>query len=138
MLRTGVRDPTPVIRRKMAFLVGTLVLQSGEKYEGEIPDEVRDLIKERTASSGEGESLVEGLKREGVLAALLEELEAGGGDWEFEENALRALVNAAERGGLGEGERTRLKGMWEKLGTVGQNERGFGGEDGVNTSRVLG
>ena len=134
-----MRDATPVIRRKMAFLVGTLVLQSGEKYEGEIPDEVRNLIQERMApGSEEGESLVEGLKREGVFAALLEELEAGGGDWEFEENALRALVNTAERGGLSEGERTRLKGMWEKLGTIGQNERGFGGEDGVNISKVLG
>lgn len=137
-LRRGVADPEPVVRRKMAFLVGTLVMQSDEKYEGELPNEVRNLIKERMKAEAEGESLVDGLKREGVFSALVEALRDGrGDDFEFEENALRALVRAAEKGGLSEAEKRDAKAVWEKLGAFGQDERGLGGNDGLEIARAL-
>ncbi len=113
-------------------------MQSDEKYEGELPNEIRNLIEERMKSGGEGENLIDGLKREGVLAVLIQALkERGGEDFEFEENAVRALVRAAERGGLSSEEKSEVKAVWKKLGTVGQNERGLGGEDGIEATRAL-
>lgn len=137
VLRQGVSDPEPVIRRKMAFLVGTLVMQSGEKYEGDIPNEVRNLIEEKM-EAGDEESLVDGLRREGIFSALAEALKTvDGEDFEFEENALRALVRAAEKGGLSQEEKAEVRSLWEKLGAVGQNERGMGGADGAEVSKIL-
>ena len=122
----------------MAFLVGTLVLQSDEKYEGELPSEVRTLIEEKMEASGDGESLVDGMKREGVFAALVEAVKNGdGGDFEFQENALRALARAAMRGGLTEGEKAKVKTVWENLGALGQDERGLGAEDGLDIVRAF-
>jgi len=122
----------------MAFLVGTLIRQSEEKYEGEIPNEVRNLIEERTKAGGESETLLDGSRREGIFAALVEALKNGDGeDLEFEENALRALGKAAEKGGLSEGEKAEVRAVWEKLGPTGQDERGLGGEDRKELSRAL-
>ena len=122
----------------MAFLVGTLVLQSDERYEGELPGEVKNLIEERMKASGEGESLVAGLSREGVFGALVGVLRSGvGDDVEFEENAIRTLGRAAEKGGLSDGHKAELTAVWEKLGIAGQEERGFTGDDRLDISRLL-
>lgn len=137
MLKRGVRDTEPVIRRKMAFLVGTLVMQDGEKYEGEVPGEVRNLVEASEKENGPEGSLVTGLKREGVFAALVEGLQEGGDDVEYDENALRALSRAAQRDGLTSEERAAVKATWAKWGNAGQAERGFQGEDAQEISKVF-
>ena len=139
ILCQGVSDQDPVVRRKMAFLVGTLVMQSDEKYEGEIPNEVRNLIEDRMKSGTTSENLIDGMKREGVFACLIEALRnADGDDFEFGENALRALLRVAEKRALSENEMARVKSIWEQLGQVGQEERGLSGEDGMEISRMFG
>ena len=113
-------------------------MQSEEKYEGELPSEVRKLMEERMNASGDSESLMDGMKREGVFAALVEAMKTSeGGDFEFEENALRALVRAAVQGGLTEGEKAEVKMIWERLGSLGQHERGLGAEDGQEITSAL-
>ncbi|WVQ83081.1 hypothetical protein IAT38_005219 [Cryptococcus sp. DSM 104549] len=140
VLKRGVVDSDPIVRRKMAFLIGTLAMQSGEVYEGEIPNEVRNLLEERMkAAQGEGpsETLVQGLQREGVFAELVKGLKESGEDVEYEENTLRALARAAEKGGLTNGEKTELRGLWEKLGAAGQEERGLSGSDGKDIEKAF-
>ena len=137
MLKRGVRDTEPVIRRKMAFLVGTLVMQDGEKYEGEIPGEVRNLVETSAKENGPEGSLVEGLRRGGVFGALVEGLGEGGDDVEYDENALRALTRAAQRDGLTSEERGAVRAAWAKWGSAGQAERGFEGEDAQEISRIF-
>ncbi|OCF33507.1 hsp70-like protein [Kwoniella heveanensis BCC8398] len=143
VLKEAVNDGDKVVRRKTAFLVGTLVMQSGEKYQGEIPNEVRGLLEERmkeVQQSGQAsEGLLEGLKREGVFAALLDGLkgtqaQTEGGevdvDVEYEENALRALVKAVSKGGLDSAEKEQLKDIWNGWSFEQKEERGFVGEEG--------
>ncbi|OXH34057.1 hsp70-like protein [Cryptococcus neoformans] len=136
VLRRGVNDPQVIVRRKMAFLVGTLAMQSSERYEGEIPSEVRNYIEENEKNAP-SESLVEGLKREGVFTALVEGLKQGVDDVEYEENAMRALVRAHQQGGLTVSEKNDLKTIWEKWGKQGKQERGLDGEDGEEVSEAL-
>lgn len=120
----------------MAFLVGTLAMQSSERFEGEIPSEVRNYIEEN-GKNAPSESLVEGLKREGVFTALVEGLKQGVDDVEYEENAMRALVRAHQQGGLTVSEKNDLKTIWEKWGKQGKQERGLDGEDGEEVSEAL-
>ncbi|KIS02083.1 hsp70-like protein [Cryptococcus deuterogattii 2001/935-1] len=135
-LKRGVNDPEAIVRRKMAFLVGTLAMQSGERYEGEIPSEVRNYIEENEKNAPT-ESLVEGLKREGVFTALVEGLKQGVDDVEYEENAMRTLVRAHQKGGLTVSEKSDVKTIWEKWGKQGRQERGLDGEDGREISDAL-
>lgn len=139
MLKQGVSDKEQVVKRKMAFLVGTLVMQSGEKYTGEIPTEVENLVTEHTKVSGQAEvSLLEGLKREGVLSALLESLKkTSGPELDFEENAMRTLGRAAKDGGLSDQEKSELRSIWEQWGEEGRKERDLIGEDAQEISRSL-
>lgn len=139
VLRRGVSDPQPVIRRKMAFLVGTLVMQSNETYTGELPDEVRQLIEERTQTQRETQTqtLIAGLEKEGVFNALVEALRTSDSDIEFEENAIRTLSQAAKQGVLSDEEKKALKGIWTTWGAEGQSERGLGGEDGKVVEQSL-
>lgn len=129
----------------MAFLIGTLVLQSSETYTGEIPQEVTNLIEEHQAQSSASSSsppdLIKGLKSAGVFTTLLselktprEELEV---DVEFEENAMRALTSAFERGGLEDGEKKDLLGVWTKWGPEGRENRGLGGDEGLEIGKVF-
>ena len=138
-LLEGVADSEPVIRRKMAFLVGTLTMQSGEKYEGEIPNEVRNLIEERIKETAgqPSETLVDGLKHSGVYSALIKALASGSGDVEFEGNALNALARAAEKGGLSGSEKAQVKTFWESWTENDREERSLGGEDGKEISAAL-
>jgi hypothetical protein len=139
VLKQGVSDKEQVVKRKMAFLVGTLVMQSGEKYTGEIPTEVENLVTEHTKVSGQAEvSLLEGLKREGVLSALLESLKkTSGPELDFEENAMRTLGRAAKDGGLSDQEKSELRSIWEQWGEEGRKERDLIGEDAQEISRSL-
>lgn len=137
VLARGVVDPEPVIRRKMAFLIGTLTMQSDEKYEGEIPGEVINLVEEHTKSGGRSEDLVSALKREGVYSALVKGLKESSDDIEFEENALRALAKAAEKDGLTHEEKHDVKTLWHSWGPQGQEERGLQGEDASHIHKVF-
>jgi hypothetical protein len=136
-LRTIASDSQSVIRRKAAFLIGTLIMQSGEKYEGDIPKPVVELIQQRMNSGEVSEPLVDGLKREGVIGALLDGLKAGGEDVEFEENAIRALVRAVEKGVLTSEEIGEIRSIWTKWGKEGQAERGLDGQDGQDIEKAL-
>ncbi|WWD18500.1 hypothetical protein CI109_102952 [Kwoniella shandongensis] len=142
-IKRGVVDSDPVVRRKMAFLLGTLVMQSGAMYEGEIPNEVRNLLEERMKETqGQTtESLVDGLKREGVFEGLIDELKRSKNeddvDLEFEENAIRALAQASEKGGLTDEQKKDLRSVWTAWGVKGQEERGLEGEDGKVISSAL-
>ena len=111
-------------------------MQSGEKYEGDIPKAVVELIKERTNSGEVSEPLVDGLKREGVIGALLVGMKDSE-DVEYEENAIRALVRAVERDVLSPEEVAEVKSIWTKWGSSGQAERGLDGQDGQDIEQVL-
>jgi hsp70-interacting protein len=142
VLAASASDSTPVIRRKTAFLINTLVLQSGETYEGEIPKEVKALLEERMKQTAEGassESLLDGLKRTGAFRSLVDGLKAreNDEDVEYEENAMRALSQAAVKGGLDKEDRDVVKAIWAKWGSEGQEERGLGGEDGKDVQHAL-
>jgi hypothetical protein len=113
----------------MAFLIGTLTMQSGEKYEGDIPGEVNNLVEANTKAGGEKEDVVSGLKREGVYSALLAGLKGGVDDVEYEENAIRALGKAAQKGALDDEEKNEVRGIWNQWGQAGQADRGLEGED---------
>jgi hsp70-interacting protein len=136
VLKSIATDSEKVIRRKAAFLIGTLIMQSGEKYEGDIPKPVVELIQERMNSGEISEQLVDGLKREGVIGRLLVGLE-GSDDVEYEENAMRALVRAVEKGVLSAEEVGQVKSVWTKWGTSGQADRGLDGQDGQDMEKVL-
>nr|ODN93980.1 hsp70-like protein [Cryptococcus depauperatus CBS 7841] len=139
-IKRGVCDSDCVVKRKMAFLVGTLVMQSGETYKGEIPKEVQIIIEEKSKLvlvNDRPLNLIEGLKVEGIFTALIDGLKQGVNDVEFEENALRTLVGALETGGLADGDKAELKLIWEKWDKKGREERGFVGEDCNEVSRAL-
>lgn len=136
-LSTIANDSEKVIRRKAAFLIGTLVMQSGEVYEGDIPKAVVELIQQRMDSGETSIPLVEGLKSEGVLSTLVKGLMESGDDLEYEENCIKALAKAAEGGGLEKQEVEQLKGLWERWGAQGQKERGLDGQDGKDVEKAL-
>lgn len=121
----------------MAFLIGTLTMQSGEKYEGEVPGEVRNLVEANEKEGGEKENLVQGLQREGVYTALSEGLRSGSEDVEYEENIVRALSKAAANGGLSESEKSGARDIWQKWGSAGQAERGLEGEDAAEITKAF-
>lgn len=138
VLKRGVRDDDVVVRKKMAFLVNTLVLQSEETFEGEMPKEVVEMLKDHAGEVKAAGSLVHGLKAQGVVDALAEGLtQPGDGDLEYEENAMRALSHAAGKGGLSEGVRKQVKDVWEQWGSAGQEERALSGEDGKAVQALL-
>ena len=123
----------------MAFLIGTLVMQSGEEYGGEIPKEVEEVVKQHLEGSSPEpkQNLLQGLEGYGVLSALVESLKGDFVDIEFEENAMRALAAAAEKGGLSQQEKTMVKAVWDLWGEEGQKGRGLGGEEGKTIGQAL-
>ncbi|KAL1412858.1 hsp70 nucleotide exchange factor fes1 [Vanrija albida] len=138
VLRQGVADDSAVLKRKFAFLLGTLVMQARESYEGEMPSEVRALLEERAAAAGgKEEDLVLALKRTGVFSSALAALAKGSDDAEYEENAVRALAKAAAAGGLSADEKAQLRAIWDKWGAEGRAERGLDGADGDEIAKDL-
>jgi hsp70-interacting protein len=140
-LKSIVTDSQTVIRRKAAFLVGTLIMQSGEKYEGDIPKPVVELIQERMNSGEVSTPLVEGLQAEGVigqlLAGLRESTNSGEGDVEYEENAMRALVRAVEKGVTSAEDKSALKSIWDSWGAEERSQRGLEGQDAQDIEQSL-
>lgn len=144
VLRAGVADDDKVIRRKMCFLLSTLVNQARDKFEGEMPNEVRNLVEERSKATGgkdEGEDLLLSLQREGVFEAAIDALARDSkidpDDAEYEENAIRALARAAEFGALDTEEKTQLKGIWDEWTPIGRAHRGIEGADAAAVEKAL-
>jgi hypothetical protein len=113
-------------------------MQSGETYTGEIPNEVRNLIEERMKVPDEQkEGLLDGLRREGVFLALAQAVKESSEDIEFEENAMRALSQAASRGALSGEEKAVAREVWKSWGSAGQEERGLGGDDAAEINKIF-
>jgi hypothetical protein len=116
-------------------------MQSGEKYEGDIPKPVVELIKERMDSGEVSTPLAEALQSEGVLSQLLAGLkESTGkseGDVEYEENAVRGLSRAAEKNVLSAEDKAELKGIWESWGAEDRAQRGLEGQDAQDIETSL-
>lgn len=115
VIREGVSDPDVTIRRKVAFLANTLLIQS---------DEIEN----------QKEAMVKTMQEQGITAALVKSLvsplptgedgQDDGVDADYQEKALRALVSAAERDGLSGEDKQRLTTLvggwqasqWEEVG----------------------
>lgn len=115
VIREGVSDPDVTIRRKVAFLANTLLIQS---------DEIEN----------QKEAMARTMQEQGVTGALVKSLvsplptgedgQDDGVDADFQEKALRALVSAAERNGLSGDDKQRLAAFvggwqpdqWEAVG----------------------
>jgi hsp70-interacting protein len=119
VLRQGLRDPEGTIRRKIAFLIGTLIMQSGEGANG-------------SSSSGE---MVAALKENGLTEALMSSLTdplplgpdgSEEPDHDLLEKSFRALVGIAEKDGLSVEQKSSLsnvitrwgkeEGGWDQVG----------------------
>lgn len=142
-LARGVADIDHVIRRKVAFLLGTLVSQARDPHNfDEIPSEVRALLEERAKSSAPDEDLIKGLERTGVFKAAVAALERNtvspdADDVEYEENVVRALARASAADGLSVAEKNTIRGVWDKWGSKGQEERGFEGAEAQEVAKAL-
>lgn len=117
MLREGLSDPDPTIRRKIAFLINTLLVQSTD-----MPTE--DGAAPKAASTSEQPNeMVQKMAETRVIDALLKSVvkplpmgpdgDISERDWDLLEKCTRALVSALERGGL-DGEQRRMLGdLWQ-------------------------
>lgn len=146
VLRAGVADSDLVIRRKVCFMLGTIVNQARDAFNGEMPSEVRNMIEEQAKASGakpgsEGDELLLALQREGVFEATVDALARDPRidpvDAEYEENAIRALARAAEFGALSDEEKTQVKGVWGEWTTIGRAHRGIEGAEAEAIDKAL-
>ncbi|CAK9780784.1 hypothetical protein CC85DRAFT_289123 [Cutaneotrichosporon oleaginosum] len=146
VLRAGVADTDLVIRRKMNFMLGTIVNQARDAFNGEMPNEVRNLIEEQAKTSGakpgsEGDELLLALQREGVFEAAVDALardpRIDPEDAEYEENAIRALARAAEYGALSDEEKSQLQSVWAEWTPIGRAHRGIEGADAEAIDKAL-
>ena len=115
-LREGLSDPDPVIRRKIALLINTLLIQSTDMPE--------DSTQSSTpAAVGQPNEMVEKMSETRVVDALLKSLtkplpmgadgDISEPDWDLREKCTRALVSALERGGLDAEQRQSLASLWD-------------------------
>lgn len=125
-------------------MLGTLVNQCRDKFEGEMPNEVRNMIEERskTDAGSEGDDLLAGLQKEGVFEAAVGALardhpRVDPVDAEYEENAMRALARAAEYGALADGEKAQLRCIWNEWTPIGRAHRGIEGADAAQIEKAL-
>lgn len=118
VLRDGLSDPDVTIRRKFAFLIDTLLIQS---------DEIEGQKAQMAIAMDKGGHILSTL-----LSRLVSPLPTGQDgestevDVDFQEKALKALMSALERGGLTSNEKEQLrewaskwdseKGRWEEVG----------------------
>jgi hsp70-interacting protein len=114
-LREGLSDPDPTIRRKIAFLINTLLIQS------------TDMPEESTPSSapvaGQPNEMINKMAETKVIDALLKSVikplpmgadgDISEADWDLQEKCTRALVSALERGGLDAEQRKTLSALWQ-------------------------
>ena len=133
-LRQGVSEQDENVRKKMAFLVHTLTLLAGEKFEAELPKDAVDWVKDRVEGQGE---VVDGLRDHGVYTGLLDGLKSQAAQIEYEEWAVMALAHASAKGGLTGDEKAEVKAIWDAWGRAGREERGLQGEDATQISALL-
>lgn len=145
VLKAGLRDPDGVVRRKVAFLLGTLIMQCGEGFTTE--DGVTDLTKKEEAEKG----MMTTMRTNEIFPALLESIthplplgpdgDSTDPDWDMTEKSFRALMGAVEKGGLGSEEKAVLKGLLERWRREGGEEGwgivGVGEEEGKGFLEVL-
>ncbi|KAJ9108150.1 hypothetical protein QFC19_002618 [Naganishia cerealis] len=113
-LREGLSDPDATVRRKIAFLINTLLLQSNDHPEG--------APRDASSSSEQPNQMVQKMADTKVVDALIKSLvkplpmgpdgDISEPDWDLQEKCTRALVNALERGGLDGEQRKALAGLW--------------------------
>ncbi|BEI83019.1 hypothetical protein CcaverHIS002_0308870 [Cutaneotrichosporon cavernicola] len=146
VLRQGVADSDLVIRRKMCFMLGTLVNQARDAFDGEMPNEVVNMIEEQAKVTdvkpgAEGENLLLSLQLLGVFEAAIDALARDPRidpvDSEYEENAMRALARAADFGALNNEEKIQLKGVWNTWTPIGREQRGIEGADAEAIEKAL-
>lgn len=115
-LREGLSDPDPTIRRKIAFLINTLLVQSTD-----MPTE-EDAASKPTPDPEQPNEIVLKLAETKVIDALLKSVikplpmgpdgDISERDWDLLEKCTRALVSALERGGLDAEQRRTLGDVW--------------------------
>jgi hypothetical protein len=127
-------------------MLGTIVNQARDAFNGEMPSEVRNMIEEQAKASGakprsEGDELLLALQREGVFEATVDALARDPRidpvDAEYEENAIRALARAAEFGALSDEEKTQVKGVWGEWTPIGRAHRGIEGAEAEAIDKAL-
>ncbi len=132
----------------MAFLVNTLVLQSDERGVDGDADADGARITQLDTPTSTSNPLLTALQSHGILSALVRAIasplpagpdgDAPPSDPDFFEKAVRALVAAAERGGLAAPQRAEAGAVWERWGGEGQwEEMGFSEEEGRRVRRVF-
>jgi hypothetical protein len=136
VLREGLKDPDPTIRRKVAFLINTLLLQSDEtpdasKIREEGPNDMVRALKDHSVL----ETLVSSCTSPLPTGADGENLEP---DWDFQEKVVRAVLNAAERGGLEANQKKAVGDVWRRWGSDGKwGELGFSQSEGQDVAKRL-
>jgi hsp70-interacting protein len=119
MLREGLSDPDPTIRRKIAFLINTLLVQSTDMpteedaapkpAEKEVSDQPNEMVQK----------MAETRVIDALLKSVVKPLPMGPDgdiserDWDLLEKCTRALVSALERGGLDAEQRRTLGALWK-------------------------
>lgn len=116
-LREGLSDPDPTIRRKIAFLINTLLVQSTDMP---TEDDSSPNIKSNSEKPNE---MVRKMAETKVIDALLKSVvkplpmgpdgDISEQDWDLQEKCTRALVSALERGGLDAEQRRTLSNLWK-------------------------
>ncbi|WVW84637.1 hypothetical protein I302_106671 [Kwoniella bestiolae CBS 10118] len=142
VLLRGLGDTDKTVRKKVSFLISTLVLQSNDRYDDkELPNEVRNVIEELTKNTKkeeEKDGLIAGLSRGGIFAELLVQLkEVKEDNLEFEENALKGLINALKFDGLSTQEKEQFKGIWMGLSIQQREERGLDKDEIASADGLL-
>lgn len=140
-LRDGLSDPDPTIRRKIAFLINTLLIQSTDMPE--------DSTQGSTPTAdGQPNEMVEKMSETQVFDALLKSLtkplpmgadgDISEPDWDLQEKCTRALVSALERGGLDAEQRQTLAALWGSWKVDNQWENvGFTQSEAEQAKRLL-
>ncbi|KAJ9105452.1 hypothetical protein QFC21_001823 [Naganishia friedmannii] len=115
-LRDGLSDPDVTVRRKIAFLLSTLLLQSDDYTDAGV-------IIENPVTSTSPNKTVQKMAETKVLDALIRSLvkplpmgpdgDISEPDWDLQEKCTRALVSALERGGLDAEQRKVLQDLWK-------------------------
>ncbi|KAJ9122069.1 hypothetical protein QFC24_004296 [Naganishia onofrii] len=115
-LRDGLSDPDVTVRRKIAFLLSTLLMQSDDYTEA-------GAVVENPVTSTSPNKTVQKMAETKVLDALIRSLvkplpmgpdgDISEPDWDLQEKCTRALVSALERGGLDAEQRQALRDLWK-------------------------
>ncbi|WWC88707.1 uncharacterized protein L201_003620 [Kwoniella dendrophila CBS 6074] len=136
VLKNGLNETEDKnVRKKISFLISTLVIQSNDKYQGELPNEVRNVLEELQKQSSNNnnidkESLIQGLNDKGIFTELISSLKNLKEDaLEFEENSYKALINALKQNGLSPQDKSEFQKIWNGLNEQQKLERGLDQED---------